>query len=211
MTGQICYLKLNRDVKVQDTKVTVAGVAEVFCGDKGMGERIKELQVVGFDGREKKRCIISVMRIMEIITKACPNIVIESIGEADVLIEYAPEKQAGIVRKCSIFLKIAFVCLISFFGTAFTIMAYHNDIGISQVFAGIHEIIMEEEVQGVSVLEISYSIGLALGIILFFNHFGKKKITSDPTPIEVEMYKYETDVNAAIVETAEREGNHTND
>ena len=65
--------------------------------------------------------------------------------------------------------------------------------------------------QGVSVLEISYSIGLALGIILFFNHFGRKKITSDPTPIEVEMYKYETDVNAAIVETAEREGNNTND
>ena len=59
---------------------------------------------------------------------------------------------------------------------------------------------------GYSILEVSYSVGLAVGIILFFNHVGGRRLTKDPTPIEVEMRTYETDVNKALIETADREG-----
>ena len=47
---------------------------------------------------------------------------------------------------------------------------------------------------------------LVFGIIVFFNHIGGRRITKDPTPIEVEMRVYETDVNKALIETADREG-----
>lgn len=59
---------------------------------------------------------------------------------------------------------------------------------------------------GFTILEVTYSIGLAVGIIVFFNHIGGRRITKDPTPIEVEMRIYEDDVNNALVETADREG-----
>ena len=55
-------------------------------------------------------------------------------------------------------------------------------------------------------LEICYSIGLAVGIIVFFNHVGHKKITHDPTPIQIEMRKYETDLDTAFINNAERRG-----
>ena len=58
-------------------------------------------------------------------------------------------------------LKIALVSLVSFFGTAFTIMAYHNDIGIRDVFAELYLIVMGTESDGFTVLEVFYSIGLA--------------------------------------------------
>ena len=74
------------------------------------------------------------------------------------------------------------------------------------VFSQIHRIVMGTEPTGISVLEVSYSIGLSLGIIVFFNHVGKRRITMDPTPIEVEMRKYEADVNTTLVDTADREG-----
>lgn len=45
-----------------------------------------------------------------------------------------------------------------------------------------------------------------MGIIVFFNHIGGRRITKDPTPIEVEMRVYEKDVNDALIETADREG-----
>jgi stage V sporulation protein AA len=41
---------------------------------------------------------------------------------------------------------------------------------------------------------------------VFFNHIGGRRITKDPTPIEVEMRTYERDVNTALIETAGREG-----
>ena len=44
------------------------------------------------------------------------------------------------------------------------------------------------------IIAIPYSIGLASGIIIFFNHIFAKKITDDPTPIEVEMSLYEKDI-----------------
>lgn len=96
--------------------------------------------------------------------------------------------------------------LICFFGTAFTIMAFHNDIGINKVFMKVYEMIAGEASDGFTILEVAYSIGLAIGIIVFFNHIGGRRITKDPTPIEVEMRIYEDDVNNALVETADREG-----
>ena len=85
-------------------------------------------------------------------------------------------------------------------------MAFHNDIGINKVFTKVYEMVMGYSSDVYSILELSYSIGLAAGIILFFNHIGGRRITKDPTPIEVEMRVYETDVNKALIETADREG-----
>ena len=53
-------------------------------------------------------------------------------------------------------------------------------------------------------LEICYSIGIALGILIFFNHFGKKRFSVDPTPMEVQMRLYENDIQTALVENASR-------
>jgi stage V sporulation protein AA len=39
-----------------------------------------------------------------------------------------------------------------------------------------------------------------VGIIVFFNHFMGKKITDDPTPIEVEMALYETEVVETVLD-----------
>jgi stage V sporulation protein AA len=42
--------------------------------------------------------------------------------------------------------------------------------------------------------------------MVFFNHIGKKKITMDPTPIQVELRKYESDVADTLIENASRMG-----
>ena len=98
------------------------------------------------------------------------------------------------------------MCLVSFFGTAFTIMAYHNDVGINEVFTEVYRMVMNEEPQGLNVLEVSYSVGLAAGIIVFFNHVGGRRLTKDPTPIEVSIRQYEEDVDKALIAQAGREG-----
>ena len=49
-------------------------------------------------------------------------------------------------------------------------------------------------------LEASYSVGLGVGILIYFNHFGKKKMTADPTPLEIEMRLYEDQINDTLIE-----------
>ena len=58
-----------------------------------------------------------------------------------------------------------------------------------------------------TVLPFSYSVGIGLGVLLFFNHFGHLKLSDDPTPMQVQMRTYEDDVNQTLIEQAERTEN----
>ena len=155
-----------------------------------------------FKENGQQKAAISITKIITLIQEIYPDVSIQNIGETDALVELVNvDKHKGLLQGA----KIAFVAAISFFGTAFTIIAYHNDIGISSIFEKIYMMVMGNPGNS-AVLEISYSIGLSLGIIIFFNHIGGRRITKDPTPIEVEMRIYEAQVNQALIETASREG-----
>ena len=65
---------------------------------------------------------------------------------------------------------------------------------------------MGAEPGGINTLEVAYSVGLAAGIIVFFNHIGGRRLTKDPTPVEVSINNYETDVEKTLIEQAGREG-----
>lgn len=197
------YIKAEQNVEMQSEDVYVKDIAKLACSDEQILAKVKAIKLHHFKKGEPKRQVISLLRVIEEIDKVCPNADVQSIGEAAVMVELINvDKHKGPVQTA----KLAFVALVSFFGTSFTIMAFHNDIGINEVFTKIYEMVMGRQGDGYGILELAYSIGLAVGIIVFFNHIGGRRITKDPTPIEVEMRIYEEDVNKALIETADREG-----
>lgn len=197
------YLKAEQNVEVQEPEVCVKDIGSLTCSDPHILAKARSLRLWQFQEGACRRQVISILRVIEEIEKACPGVSVESLGETDVLIEWiSVDRHKGFAQWC----KLAFVSLVSFFGTAFTIMAFHNDIGINEVFSKLYEMVMGYRGDGYGILELSYSVGLAVGIIVFFNHIGGRRITKDPTPIEVEMRVYEEDVNKALIATADREG-----
>lgn len=204
MQNQTVYLKCERNVEVQSPDVFLSDLGTVRCQDTILTARLRALKVHHFSNKEEtKRCVISVLKLVELMEAENPNITVQIIGEPDVLVEWISVKRHKGLQQ---WLKAALVCLISFFGTAFTIMAYHNDIGINEVFTEFYRLVMNREPQGLNPLEVSYSIGLAAGIIVFFNHVGGRRLTKDPTPIEVSIRNYEEDVDKTLIATAAREG-----
>ncbi len=197
------YLKCDRNVEVQSEDVFLSDVGELRCADANVSARCKALKIHHFQKEGTKRCIISTLKIVKQMEEACPGISVEIVGEPDVLVEWVSVNRH---KGWQQWLKAALVCLVSFFGTAFTIMAYHNDVGINDVFSEVYRMVMNREPAGLNTLEVSYSIGLALGIIVFFNHVGGRRLTKDPTPIEVAMRNYEEDVDKALIAQAGREG-----
>ena len=117
------------------------------------------------------------------------------------IIDYEPK-----VRRIGAadWVKTAAVCLIVFFGAAFAIMTFNNDGSVAEIFKDVYYLVMNEESDGITVLEVGYSIGLLAGVLIFFNHFGKRKLTTDPTPIEVQMRIYEDEVDTTIIKNASR-------
>lgn len=197
------YLKCDRNVEVQAPDVYLHQLGEVYCMEKIIQAKCRALKIYHFSEKDKKRCVLSVMKIVKLMEAECPGISVEVLGETDVLVEWINVNRH---KGAGQWAKAVGVSLISFFGTAFTIMAYHNDIGVNDLFEKLYRMVMGREAAGVNVLEVSYSIGLAAGIIIFFNHIGGRRITKDPTPLEVAMRNYEKDVDMALIETAGREG-----
>ena len=204
----VVYIMVKQNVAVTKAKVELCDVASVYCRDENMLARIKMIKIHQFNDNEPARVVISTMRIIQQIMAMGQNISVQSLGETDVIVEKASLQHDKGYEKKGIFeiSKILFVALICFFGSAFTIMSFHNDVAVTDIFARIYELVTGMKTDGCTSLEISYSIGLSAGIIIFYNHIGGKKITADPTPLEVEMRNYERDVNQAIVEMAERQG-----
>ena len=195
------YIKLEKNVEIQADTIYLKDLGTLYCKDDTVVNKCKCLKICKLSKDKNARKVISVMKIVELMDREFSNIHVENIGETDVVVERVEREQ---MPKWKEVLKIAFVSGITFFGTAFTIMAFHTDIGIIELFNGIHKMITGTESNGHSILEFSYSIGLSVGIIVFFNHIGGKRITKDPTPIEVEMRIYEDEVNQTLIDYAER-------
>lgn len=195
------YIKASLHVKVTQGKVQLKDVAEIFCPDEKITAKAKTIVVA----RLKKpgdRQVLSILWVLELISGELPAVTPESIGETDIILEWEKPNKLEIAR-------IAFVSGIAFFGTAFTIMAFHNDINIRGVFEEVYRLTSGRAPEQLGVLEWSYCLGIFVGITVFFNHLGKKKFTKDPTPVTVAMYNYEKDVNRTVVEQAERGGTKT--
>ena len=203
MADTVIYLVVKQHVIAQNEEVLLDDAANVFCEDEVICAKAKSMRIHKFHKGQDSREIISVVKLIAQLTKLCPGCTVESLGETDIIID---RDEAIQKRNKDKLWKIILVSLICFFGTAFTIMAFHNDVEVTKVFARIHEIVTGETSDGFTAIEVSYSIGLMVGIIAFYNHVGGKRLSKDPTPLEVEMRNYERDVNLALVEMADREG-----
>ena len=169
-------------------------------------QKVKNIVIYNFaipqkDGSRHRTISMSILKVIELIHEVCPGCFIINEGETDFVIEYQKT-----VKRNSLLdqIKIVCLCIIVFFGSAFSIMAFNNDISIIDVFPRFYQQVMGKEPAGPGILEACYSIGLAVGITVFFNHIGVKKITHDPTPLQMEMRKYENDLDMTFIENASR-------
>ncbi len=199
----IVYLKCNRSSEVYRPKVYLEDVASVYSSDPAVTATCKALTVYRFTKKNETKAVLSVLHLIALVEKECPDVHVMSVGENDTVVEYMAQPPTNNWKQK---LKIGLVCAVCFFGTAFTIMAFHNDIEISSVFERIYVMWRGQVDNAISVLEIAYSAGLAAGIVVFFGHIGKIKLTKDPSPIQVSMKTYEMDVDNTVIESAGRNG-----
>ena len=199
--NEILYIKGEKNTEVKEPNVTLGDILTMECSNSSIMNRIKPLRILKIPKKEQHRYVVSVLKIIECIHREIPGLQIQNEGESDLIITYEGEKKRNAIWQG---IKVVVVAGITFIGAAFSIMAFNNDVGGTKLFGQIYELVMGKQSDGFTVLEVTYSIGLTFGILVFFNHFGKKRFTVDPTPMEVQMRLYENDIQTALVENASR-------
>lgn len=202
-TNTIVYVKPSKQAKVigkQD--ITVQDLAELE-GDQELVEKLLPLPVLHVKEQKDQKLYASFLDIARAIRKTHPSLTLSCVGETDTMIMYTPKLIPP--SKATEFLKVAIVCIILFFGAALAIMTFHNDASVPDILKNIHTLLTGEEVDRPVLIILAYTVGIGVGISCFFNHFGKKKLTDDPTPVQVEFVAYKKQIDDAVIDEIEEQ------
>ena len=193
------YLKAEKNISVQTADVRMQDLGEMWCSNSALLSRCMALRFLRMDG---ERCVASVVDVIRIIEEQISGVTVESIGEADFVIEYKPQKQRKAFWEWGKFL---LVWLVLFFGSGFAIATFNEDVSVMKVFEGLHEDLTGLKRTGITRLETGYAIGLSTGIMIFYDHLSKRKESADPTPLDVEMRTYEKELYTTMIDNAARQ------
>ncbi len=195
------YIKPKKKSTIVDNEIVkIKDIAEVIA-PQNIISSLNNIELTRRKDKKKDFILISVLDLIKIIKSKYPDAQINNVGEMDTVVEFTDsitEKKRN--NKFVGFLKIAFVTIVLIAGSCTAIMSFHTDSQLYKILEKYKEIFLNDKNASILFVEVPYSIGLAFGIIIFFNHFIGKKLTKDPTPIEVEMSMYEKDVVDTIKE-----------
>ena len=204
--SDMLHLQLEQNIQVSHHHIYLPDIARLSCSNPKILNKLRVMPVLNLDKNKPGRYVMSAMDLVTLIQKQEPELEINTIGEPKFIITYTNRKNPSKIWE---WCKVFFVGLASFFGAAFSIMTFNNDVDLGNLFSKIYSQVTGNPSSGFTILEIAYSAGVGLGVLFFFNHFGHMKLTSDPTPMQVQMRTYEDDVNTTILESPPQGENHT--
>ncbi len=185
------YVKLNQEVKVKDV-VKVIGPEDIV-------RKLEDITLLEVKKEDKNIIIIDLVQVIQEIGRMDGELEVQTFGPAQTIVEVVYEK-----RKFS-FLFFIGVWMLLFIGTGITIMNYHVDVSMQEVHQKLFKLITGREDKSPLLIQIPYSFGLGLGMVLFFNHFFKKRFNEEPSPLEVEMFNYQQDLDQYVIMNENKE------
>ncbi|SDY59921.1 stage V sporulation protein AA [Evansella caseinilytica] len=166
-------------------------IAQVIT--EGIAEaEITRLPVCKLTKKDRTIRVIDAMEIVRLLQKIYCDVDVQVIGPIQTIV-YIQSKR----KRAHPFL-FAAVWLLLFIGAGLAVMNFHEDVSMQGVHIKIHEAITGRKVERPLWLQIPYSVGLGLGMLLFFNHVFKKRINEEPSPMEVEMFNYQENMDRYI-------------
>ncbi|MGE6524927.1 stage V sporulation protein AA [Bacillus safensis] len=188
MDGQI-FIRLRHRIKTGiDQLIYLEDVAQI-TGDECAVQKLSKMPVYHVSKKDRHIAVLDIMHVVKTIKKTWPDIDIQTVGGSEAIVEIDTGK-----RQLSPVLFV-FVWLLLFVGAALAIMNFHEDVSMRLVHIRLYEMITGKTIEHPYLLQIPYSFGLGLGMILFFNHVFKKRLNEEPSPLEVEMFKYQLDLD----------------
>lgn len=187
------YIRMRNRVEVnQKHKITLKDIAQIIAPDTYL-PLLQELPIYQVTAEDKNTVVIDVMKIINVVTEKWSRLDIQLIGPTQTIVEVIYRK-----RNVSIPFFIL-IWLLLFVGSALAIMNFHEDVSMQAVHQKIYKMVTGKEISKPLLLQIPYSIGLGLGMIIFFNHIFKKRFNEEPSPLEVEIFNYQQDLDQYVI------------
>lgn len=191
--GKIVYLRLKNKVEAKLHQTVKLGDIALISAEEETRKKLMNTELYEIKKEDRNIVIIDVFRVIHQLSQRYTNLEFQQVGPNQTIITIQkPKKSSSIVF-------IALIWLLLYIGAAMAIMNFHYDVSMEEVQQRLHYLLTGEDVKHPLWIQVPYSIGLGVGMILFFNHLFKKRINEEPSPLEVEMFKYQQDLDQYVI------------
>ncbi|CAI9387958.1 stage V sporulation protein AA [Niallia sp. Sow4_A1] len=191
--AETIYIRMRHRIqKKSDERIFLQDLAQIIATDELLSS-LKNVCLYHITEQDKNIIIIDSTRLIREIKKRYKDLEIQLIGPAQTIIEVVFEK-----KKVALPFFIL-VWLLLFIGSGLTIMNFHEDVSMQTVHQRIYMMITGKEIEKPLIFQIPYSIGLGLGMVIFFNHVFKKRLNEEPSPLEVEVFNYQQSLDQYMI------------
>jgi stage V sporulation protein AA len=195
----VVYIRMRNRVLVKGNQtVRIKDIARII-GPEEVIQIIEETFLLTVKKEDKNIIVIDLAQLIMAIRKVDPQIDVQTFGPSQTIIEVIYSK-----KKMS-YLTFALVWFLLFIGAGMTIMNFHVDVSMGEVHQKVFTLITGKLDEKPLLIQIPYSFGLGIGMILFFNHFFKKRFNEEPSPLEVEMFNYQQDLDRYVTMNENKE------
>ncbi|WP_312092436.1 stage V sporulation protein AA [Niallia sp.] len=191
--AETIYIRMRHRIqKKSNDRIFLKDLAQIIATDELLSQ-LKNVCLYHITEQDKNIIIIDSTQVIREIKKRFKDLEIQLIGPAQTIIEVVFEK-----RKVTLPFFIL-VWLLLFIGSGLTIMNFHEDVSMQTVHQRVYKMITGKEVEKPLIFQIPYSIGLGLGMVIFFNHVFKKRLNEEPSPLEVEVFNYQQSLDQYMI------------
>lgn len=187
------YIQMKKRVRLPKGEPIYLGqVAHLLAPDDE--QQWKYLPVGRFSPGNRPVMMVEWMDVARVVKERQPDWDIRQVGPSYTLVEALPSSER------SRMVWALLVWLLLFIGSGLAIMNFHADVSMLKVHQRMYYLLTGTEIERPLILQIPYSLGIGLGMAIFFNHLWKRKFNDEPTPLELEMFLYQENIDQFVVD-----------
>lgn len=193
MEVELIYIRMRHRVFVQPDQTIRLGQVAQIVASPDVQKALSNLVIHQIKSSDQNFVVIDAMHAIRTIHEWNSKLDVQTVGPAQTIVEVKyPKKTLAPVYFCGVWVLL-------FIGAALAIMNFHEDVSMQAVHEKIYRIVTGKDNSYPLILQIPYSFGLGIGMILFFNHLFRKRFNEEPSPLEVEIFNYQQDLDRYVV------------
>lgn len=144
--------------------------------------KIKDIRLRSYDNNTSKYDVIHLGEVIEEVNNRFPKLRLNFLKPEDIIIFFDSYK-----KDRTKYIRVFIVAVVVLMGSIMGIMNFHADVNMAHSQFMMVNAITKDAKSYMSYFQIPYSIGIGIGVALFFNKFIPNYSRGEPSPLDLKM------------------------
>lgn len=172
---------------INKTYINIEDIYDIY--PTNYENNLNKIRLRSYKNNKSKYDVIHLGEIIEAIKLKCPNTHINFLKNDDIIIFFDEDK-----KDISKFIRVFVVSIVVLMGSIMGIMNFHADVNMEHSQFQMVDAITENGNKYLPYFQIPYSLGIGVGVALFFNKFIPTYSKDEPSPLDLKMNSLNKDI-----------------